>query len=160
MKPDTLAAVTTIHSAGPDLVRGDRAPYALGFEAKGLYYPYLSANAFGHTGAVGSDGFADPRSGLAYGYTRRRAAFGFRGMAAGGVGELSAPENDRLAAAGTVRPPDEPGPIFPATRRSGTMHRLPWVRSAHGAPLIRSMNRSSTPVPPGSSARANIRRMK
>ncbi|WP_433732972.1 hypothetical protein ACQP0C_11825 [Nocardia sp. CA-129566] len=37
--------------------------------------------------AVGN-GFADPRSGLAYGYTRRRAAFGF-----------SAPENDRLAAA-------------------------------------------------------------
>ncbi|WP_433202046.1 serine hydrolase domain-containing protein [Nocardia sp. CA-107356] len=88
LKSDTLAMVTAVHSAGPDLVRGERAPYALGFEAKGLYYPFLGANAFGHTGAVGCDGFADPRSGLAYGYTRRRAAFGF-----------SAPENDRLAAA-------------------------------------------------------------
>ncbi|WP_327101121.1 hypothetical protein OIE68_21445 [Nocardia vinacea] len=36
---------------------------------------------------------------VAYGYTHRRAAFGFRGMAAGGVGELSTPQNDRLAAA-------------------------------------------------------------
>lgn len=88
LRPDTLAAVTAIHSTDPDLVRGDRAPYALGFEAKGLYYPFLSANAFGHTGAAGSDGFADPRSGVASGYTRRRAAFGF-----------NAPENDRLAAA-------------------------------------------------------------
>ncbi|MFX0576782.1 serine hydrolase domain-containing protein [Nocardia nepalensis] len=87
LKSDTLAVVTAIHSTGPDLVRGERAPYALGFEAKGLYYPFLSANAFGHTGAAGCDGFADPRSGLSYGYTRRRAAFGF-----------SAPENDRLAA--------------------------------------------------------------
>ncbi|WP_324197597.1 serine hydrolase domain-containing protein [Nocardia abscessus] len=88
LNPETRAAFTTIHSVGPDLVRGDRAPYLVGFEAKGLLYPFLGADAFGHTGAAGSDGFADPYSGLAYGYTRRRAAFGF-----------DAPENERLAAA-------------------------------------------------------------
>ncbi|PXX64042.1 CubicO group peptidase (beta-lactamase class C family) [Nocardia tenerifensis] len=88
LKPDTLAVFTTVQTAGHDLVRGANAPYLVGFEAKGLRLPFLGANAFGHAGAAGSDGFADPHSGLAYGYTRRRAAFGFNG-----------PENDRLAAA-------------------------------------------------------------
>ncbi|MFD6156760.1 serine hydrolase domain-containing protein [Nocardia sp. NPDC060256] len=88
LKPDTLAVFTTVQTAGHDLVRGDNSPYLIGFEAKGLHYPFLGANAFGHTGAAGSDGFADPHSGLAYGYTRRRAAFAFNGA-----------ENARLAAA-------------------------------------------------------------
>ncbi|TQM31426.1 serine hydrolase domain-containing protein [Nocardia bhagyanarayanae] len=87
LHPDTLAEFTAIHAPGPDLVRGDAA-FALGFEAKGLSYPFLGARAFGHTGSAGSDGFADPRSGVAYGYTRRRAAFAF-----------TAAENHRLAAA-------------------------------------------------------------
>ncbi|MFI6045582.1 serine hydrolase domain-containing protein [Nocardia sp. NPDC051321] len=87
LKPDMLALFTTIQTAGHDLVRGDNAPYLVGFEAKGMNYPFLGANAFGHTGAAGSDGFADPHSGLSYGYTRRRAAFGF-----------NAAENERLAA--------------------------------------------------------------
>ncbi|NKX86748.1 serine hydrolase domain-containing protein [Nocardia coubleae] len=84
---ETIATVSTIHSAGRDLVRGDSAPYALGFEAKSLLTPFLGAYAIGHTGSAGSDGFADPHSGLTYGYTRRRAAFAF-----------NAPENARLAA--------------------------------------------------------------
>ncbi|CAM4522200.1 serine hydrolase domain-containing protein [Nocardia ninae] len=85
---ETIAIVSAIHSGGADLVRGAQAPYALGFEAKSLLYPFLGTHAFGHTGSAGSDGFADPHSGLAYGYTRRRAAFAF-----------NAPENARLAAA-------------------------------------------------------------
>ncbi|MEU7138346.1 serine hydrolase domain-containing protein [Nocardia sp. NPDC046473] len=88
LKPDTLAVFTTIQTAGYDLVRGDNAPYLVGFEAKGLQHPFFGANAFGHSGAAGSDGFADPHSGLAYGYTRRRAAFAFNGA-----------ENERMAAA-------------------------------------------------------------
>ncbi|MFI9406947.1 serine hydrolase domain-containing protein [Nocardia sp. NPDC052316] len=84
---ETIATISAIHSSGADLVRGARAPYTLGFEAKSLLYPFLGANAFGHTGSAGSDGFADPHSGLTYGYTRRRAAFAF-----------NAPENTRLAA--------------------------------------------------------------
>ncbi|MFE9575891.1 serine hydrolase domain-containing protein [Nocardia sp. NPDC006044] len=87
LKPDTLAVFTTVQTAGRDLVRGDNAPYLVGFEAKGLGYPFLGAQAFGHTGAAGSEGFADPHSGLSYGYTRRRAAFAF-----------TAAENERLAA--------------------------------------------------------------
>ncbi|MCM6777141.1 beta-lactamase family protein [Nocardia sp. CDC159] len=88
LKPDTIAEIAMIHSGGRDLVRGDTAPYAVGFEAKALIHPFLGVHAFGHTGSAGSDGFADPHSGLTYGYTRRRAAFAF-----------NAPENARLAAA-------------------------------------------------------------
>ncbi|WP_439028876.1 serine hydrolase domain-containing protein [Gordonia terrae] len=88
LSAETIATLSAIHSVGPDLVRGERAPYTLGFEAKSLLHPFLGAHAFGHTGSAGSDGFADPHSGLTYGYTRRRAAFAF-----------SAPENARLAAA-------------------------------------------------------------
>ncbi|MGY1945249.1 serine hydrolase domain-containing protein [Nocardia asiatica] len=84
---ETIATISAVHSSGPDLVRGDRAPYTPGFEAKSLLYPFLGAHAFGHAGSAGSDGFADPHSGLAYGYTRRRAAFAF-----------NAPENAQLAA--------------------------------------------------------------
>jgi CubicO group peptidase (beta-lactamase class C family) len=85
---DTIAEISRIHSAGTDLVRGERAPYAVGFEAKGLMYPFLGVHALGHSGSAGSDGFADPHTGITYGYTRRRAAFAFH-----------APENTRLAAA-------------------------------------------------------------
>ncbi|MBB3725422.1 hypothetical protein [Nonomuraea dietziae] len=52
-------------------------------------YPELGADAFGHSGAVGAQSFADPRSGIAYACTRRRFSFG------GGGG---APENRRLVA--------------------------------------------------------------
>lgn len=87
LEPETLAEFSMLHSTGTDLVRGP-AHYALGFEAKGMRYPFLGANAFGHDGTAGSDGFADPRSGITYGYTRRRCTPGW-----------GAPENDRLAAA-------------------------------------------------------------
>ncbi|MGN9841308.1 serine hydrolase domain-containing protein [Nonomuraea sp. H19] len=88
LEPQTLAEFSMLHSTGKDLVGGERYHYALGFQAKGQTYPFLSARAFGHTGSAGSESFADPHTGVAYGYTRRRAAFGF-----------DAPENTRLAAA-------------------------------------------------------------
>jgi CubicO group peptidase (beta-lactamase class C family) len=88
--PDTLAEFTKPHSAGVDLVTGERDHFLLGFEAQGVRYPFLGADAFGHSGAVGAQSFADPQSGIAYSYTRRR-------FSAGGGG--GAPENRRLAAA-------------------------------------------------------------
>ncbi|MGW3349766.1 serine hydrolase domain-containing protein [Nonomuraea rubra] len=88
LKPDTVAEFAQLHSVGADLVRGDQGNYALGFQAKGLRYPFLSANAFGHDGSAGSEAFADPRGGLAFGYTRRRFGFAW-----------SYPEHDLLAAA-------------------------------------------------------------
>ncbi|MFE3455187.1 serine hydrolase domain-containing protein [Nonomuraea sp. NPDC059194] len=88
LKPDTVGEFAQLHSVGADLVRGDQGNYAVGFQAKGLRYPFLSANAFGHDGSAGSEAFADPLNGIVFGYTRHRYGFGW-----------SYPEHDRLAAA-------------------------------------------------------------
>ncbi|MGW0549326.1 serine hydrolase domain-containing protein [Streptomyces altiplanensis] len=89
LKPDMIAEVGQIHSEGYDLVSRSRGAFGLGFLALSDDYPALGAGAFGHSGAAGSLAFADPRSGVTYGYTRRRFAF------PGGA----APENGRLSAA-------------------------------------------------------------
>ncbi|MET8472996.1 serine hydrolase domain-containing protein [Streptomyces sp. NPDC006422] len=92
LAPDTLAEFTTPHSPGVDLVTGETDHFLLGFEAQGVRYEALGARAFGHSGAVGAQSFADPDTGLAYSYTRRR-------FSAGGGG--GAQENHRLIAAVT-----------------------------------------------------------
>jgi CubicO group peptidase (beta-lactamase class C family) len=90
LKPDTVAEVGQIHSIGYDLVARAHKAFGLGFQATAaMAYPFLGAGTFGHSGAAGSQAFADPRCGLAYGYTRRRYAF------PGGA----APENERLVRA-------------------------------------------------------------
>ncbi|MEV7082519.1 serine hydrolase domain-containing protein [Streptomyces sp. NPDC093516] len=90
LKPDTVAEFGQVHSAGYDLVARSHRAFGLGFQATAdTWHPFLGAGTIGHSGASGSQAFADPRSGLAYGYTRRRFAF------PGGA----APENDRLARA-------------------------------------------------------------
>ncbi|MBT2398788.1 serine hydrolase [Streptomyces sp. ISL-100] len=89
LKPDTIAEFGQIHSDGYDLVARRRHPFGLGFESYGDLYPALGAGAFGHAGAAGSEALADPRSGVTYGYARRRFAF------PGGP----APENVRLVGA-------------------------------------------------------------
>ncbi|GAQ68435.1 hypothetical protein T45_00146 [Streptomyces turgidiscabies] len=76
----------------PGSARGPRAhkSFGLGFQMTAdVAYPFLGAGTIGHSGAGGSQAFADPRSGLAYGYARRRYAF------PGG----SAPENERFVRA-------------------------------------------------------------
>ncbi|GAB2750820.1 serine hydrolase domain-containing protein [Streptomyces bullii] len=90
LKPDTVAEFGQLHSVGYDLVARAHKSFGLGFQATAdTWHPFLGAGTIGHSGAAGSQAFADPRSGLAYGYTRRRFAF------PGGA----APENDRLARA-------------------------------------------------------------
>ncbi|MEU6383258.1 serine hydrolase domain-containing protein [Streptomyces bauhiniae] len=90
LKGDTLAEFGQPHSAGQDLVCRSHVVFGLGFECTAeVWHPFLGAGTVGHCGASGAQAFADPRAGLAYGYTRRRFAY------PGGA----APENDRLAAA-------------------------------------------------------------
>jgi CubicO group peptidase (beta-lactamase class C family) len=86
LRPDTIAEFSTPHLTGPDLVTGDSDAFGLGFERPVTEFPALGPDAFGHCGVAGSLGLADPHSGLAYGYVRRRFAF------PGGT----APENARL----------------------------------------------------------------
>lgn len=90
LTPETIAEFGRVRTHGTDLVTGERDHFGLGFEAQSARYPFLGPEAFGHSGAVGAQSFADPRSGLAYSYTRRRFAFGEGGGAS---------ENHRLAGA-------------------------------------------------------------
>jgi CubicO group peptidase (beta-lactamase class C family) len=86
LKPDTAAAFAQIHSIGYDLVARDRKAFGVGFHITSEYYPVLGQGSFGHSGAGGQQAFADPRTGIGYGYTRRRFPFP----------AAPAPENDRL----------------------------------------------------------------
>ncbi|MFJ7959814.1 serine hydrolase domain-containing protein [Streptomyces sp. NPDC096319] len=90
LAPGTLAEFARIHSEGTDLVTGSESAFGLGFVPLATRYPSLSPTAIGHSGAPGSQAFADPATGLAYSYARRR--FGFQA----GPG---APENERLVQA-------------------------------------------------------------
>ncbi|MBL1080916.1 beta-lactamase family protein [Streptomyces actinomycinicus] len=90
LKGDTQAEFAQIHSVGHDLVARAHRSFGLGFQATAdTWHPFLGAGTLGHSGANGTQAFADPYSGIAYGYTRRRFAY---------PGE-AAPENNRLAAA-------------------------------------------------------------
>ena len=72
------------------VTRTDVHTFGLGFEVQGIRYPFLGPDAFGHSGAAGAQAFADPRSGVTYGYVRRRFPYPPEGGAL---------ENHRLAAA-------------------------------------------------------------
>ncbi|MGW2645324.1 serine hydrolase domain-containing protein [Streptomyces sp. NPDC001393] len=90
LTPATAALFGELRTpGGPDLVTGSENHFARGFEHTPALYPFLDAGTFGHSGATGSLGFADPANGIAYAYTRRRFSF------PSGVG--ASPENGRLA---------------------------------------------------------------
>jgi CubicO group peptidase (beta-lactamase class C family) len=86
LTPDTAAAVAQVHSIGRDQVTRDHKAFGAGFHITSEYYPVLGQGSFGHSGAGGQQSFADPRNGIAYGYTRRRFPFP----------AVAGPENDRL----------------------------------------------------------------
>ena len=65
---ETLAAMRSTASSGRDRVLLAPTSFAAGFmtNAHGLYGP--SATAFGHPGAGGAIGFADPEAGLGFAF--------------------------------------------------------------------------------------------
>lgn len=89
LNPETVSSFSQIQSIGHDVVLKDFKAFAVGFHATSEYYPSLGQGAFGHSGAGGQQAFADPRNGLAYGYTRRQFPFP----------NAQAPENDHLVKA-------------------------------------------------------------
>ncbi|MFJ3194973.1 serine hydrolase domain-containing protein [Streptomyces griseoviridis] len=66
--PETVAAARTERSAGPDRVLVVGTRFGLGSMLHSPASPLLSAGSFGHPGRGGSLGFADPESGIAFGY--------------------------------------------------------------------------------------------
>ena len=64
---------------GPDRVLIEETRLASGFFLDGTACPMLGPNSFGHSGAGGSLGFADPEAGVAFGYVMNQMALGLGG---------------------------------------------------------------------------------
>ena len=74
LAPETLAEATAEASAGPDFVLGRPSRFGLGFQLTQPERPLgPNARTFGHFGAGGSLGFADPDAGLGFGYAMNRS---------------------------------------------------------------------------------------
>ncbi|MFK0108576.1 serine hydrolase domain-containing protein [Streptomyces sp. NPDC091217] len=66
--PETMEQARTEQSAGPDRVLVISTRFGLGYMLHGSASPLLSPTSFGHPGRGGALGFADPESGIAFGY--------------------------------------------------------------------------------------------
>ncbi|MFD5628639.1 serine hydrolase domain-containing protein [Streptomyces sp. NPDC127072] len=66
--PATVSAARAEQSAGPDRVLVVNTRFGLGYMLHGTASPLLSPGSFGHPGRGGALGFADPESGIAFGY--------------------------------------------------------------------------------------------
>ncbi|MFJ6086171.1 serine hydrolase domain-containing protein [Streptomyces sp. NPDC092369] len=66
--PETMELARTERSAGPDRVLVVPTRFGLGCMLHGAASPLLSPTSFGHPGRGGALGFADPASGIAFGY--------------------------------------------------------------------------------------------
>ncbi|WP_328748080.1 beta-lactamase family protein [Streptomyces sp. NBC_00285] len=66
--PATVEAARTEESAGPDRVLVVNTRFGLGYMLHGSASPLLGPGSFGHPGRGGSLGFADPDTGIAFGY--------------------------------------------------------------------------------------------
>ncbi|AZQ35335.1 class A beta-lactamase-related serine hydrolase [Streptomyces cyaneochromogenes] len=66
--PRTLELARTEESSGPDRVLIVNTRFALGYMLHGTASPLLGPTSFGHPGRGGALGFADPDSGIAFGY--------------------------------------------------------------------------------------------
>lgn len=87
--PDTLALATTEQAAGPDRILRVPVRWSTGYALSTAATPWLPPAMFGYSGLGGSIGFADPATGLAFGYVLNRL----------GDGMTSDPRAQRLIAA-------------------------------------------------------------
>ena len=68
LAPETVAAATVRQTSGNDAVLFFESTFGLGFMTSSPFSPYGGPAGFGHAGAGGSVGFADPDAGLGCGY--------------------------------------------------------------------------------------------
>jgi len=76
---DTLARATEVQVSGPDAVLMFEIPFGLGFMRHSMFSPFGLDGAFGHYGAGGAVGFADPESGIGFGYVMNQMQLGLAG---------------------------------------------------------------------------------
>ncbi|HEX5366525.1 MAG TPA: serine hydrolase domain-containing protein [Acidimicrobiales bacterium] len=79
LAPEDVAAVSTTQTSGTDRTLLVDSTFGLGFMTSSPVSPYGGPRSFGHTGAGGSVGFADPENGLGFGYVMNRMAAGLAG---------------------------------------------------------------------------------
>jgi CubicO group peptidase (beta-lactamase class C family) len=76
---DTVANATTEQSNGPDKVLFAPTRFGLGFFMDSAFAPLGGPRNFGHAGAGGSLGFADPDKNLGFGYVMNKMETGLAG---------------------------------------------------------------------------------
>ena len=69
---EQVAAASETQTRGADQVLFMETTFGLGYMTSSTFSPYGSARSFGHAGAGGSVGFADPENGLGFGYVMNR----------------------------------------------------------------------------------------
>jgi CubicO group peptidase (beta-lactamase class C family) len=79
LQPATVARATEQQVRGPDKVILTETAYGLGFMLPPSLNPSAPKSAFGHAGAGGSLGFADPARRIAFGYVMTDMRFDLRG---------------------------------------------------------------------------------
>jgi len=75
LHPATVASACVVQADGPDRVILFPSCFGLGFALQPMLTPGAGARAFGHPGAGGALGFADPEAGLGFGYVTTRMKF-------------------------------------------------------------------------------------
>ena len=76
LKPKSIEIATTPQTSGVDRVLAIETKFGLGFLLHSDATPLLGPHSFGHAGAGGSLGFADPDSGVAFGYVMNQMKAG------------------------------------------------------------------------------------
>ena len=69
---EQVAAASTTQTSGADACLVFETTFGLGYMTASPFSPYGSARSFGHAGAGGSVGFADPENGIGFGYVMNR----------------------------------------------------------------------------------------
>jgi CubicO group peptidase (beta-lactamase class C family) len=73
LKPETIARATEVQDTYADAVlMGMGTRFGLGFMLSSDFAPFGGPKGFGHPGAGGSVGFADPETGVAFGYVMNK----------------------------------------------------------------------------------------
>jgi len=75
LEPETVQAACVVQAQGPDRVILFPSCFGLGFMLQPTCAPGAGGRAFGHPGAGGSLGFADPEAKLGFGYVSTRMKF-------------------------------------------------------------------------------------
>ncbi len=76
LSPATVARARRVESDGPDRVIGMPMQFGLGFALGPSLPPSCGPTAFGHPGAGGSLGFADPDARIGFGYVMNQMQLG------------------------------------------------------------------------------------